>query len=119
MTGEVTLRGKVLPIGGLKEKLMAAYRAGITEVLIPEENEKDLEEVAPVVKEQLRITPVRDVKQVLDGADRSPARRACRSAAPRIPQRIPSAYHDASRLTGNETNVRMLKREKEDGNQNR
>ena len=54
MTGEVTLRGKVLPIGGLKEKLMAAYRAGITEVLIPEENVKDLEEVAPVVKEQAR-----------------------------------------------------------------
>lgn len=84
MTGEVTLRGKVLPIGGLKEKLMAAYRAGITEVLIPEENEKDLEEVAPVVKEQLRITPVRDVKQVLERALTAPLPAAPAEALPRV-----------------------------------
>ncbi len=65
MTGEVTLRGRVLPIGGLKEKLMAAYRAGIRTVLIPRENVKDLEEVAQVVKDKLAIQPVDDVEQVL------------------------------------------------------
>lgn len=66
MTGEITLRGKVLPIGGLKEKLMAAYRGGIRQVLIPFENQKDLEEVASCVLEQLQIIPVTDVSQVLE-----------------------------------------------------
>jgi len=65
MTGEVTLRGRVLPIGGLKEKLMAAYRAGIKTVLIPKENMKDLEDVAEVVLSKLSIQPVEDVEQVL------------------------------------------------------
>ena len=65
MTGEVTLRGRVLPIGGLKEKLMAAYRAGIKTVLIPKENVKDLEDVAQVVLDKLTIQPVDDVEQVL------------------------------------------------------
>ena len=84
MTGEITLRGKVLPIGGLKEKLMAAYRAGITEVLIPEENVKDLEEVAPVVKEQVHITPVRDVTQVLERALTAPLPAVLTEALPRV-----------------------------------
>ncbi|MBP3540278.1 MAG: endopeptidase La [Clostridia bacterium] len=65
MTGEITLRGKVLPIGGLKEKLMAAYRAGIKQVLIPAENKKDLEEVAQCVLDAIQITPVETVDQVL------------------------------------------------------
>ena len=65
MTGEVTLRGRVLPIGGLKEKLMAAYRSGIKTVLIPKENVKDLEDVAQVVLDKLTIQPVDDVEQVL------------------------------------------------------
>lgn len=65
MTGEVTLRGRVLPIGGLKEKLMAAYRAGIKQVLIPRENMKDLEDVAQVVLDKLEIIPADDVEQVL------------------------------------------------------
>ncbi len=65
MTGEVTLRGRVLPIGGLKEKLMAAYRAGVQTVLIPRENMKDLEDVAQVVKDKLTIKPMDDVAQVL------------------------------------------------------
>ena len=68
MTGEITLRGRVLPIGGLKEKLMAAYRAGITHVLIPKENLKDLEDVAPEVRSAIRIQPVEDVQQVLKAA---------------------------------------------------
>jgi ATP-dependent Lon protease len=65
MTGEVTLRGRVLPIGGLKEKLLAALRGGITTVLIPAENEKDLEEVPANVREGLKIIPVSHVDEVL------------------------------------------------------
>ena len=64
MTGEITLRGEVLPIGGLKEKLLAALRGGIKEVLIPEENVKDLEEVPANVKEGLVIRPVRTIDEV-------------------------------------------------------
>jgi len=65
MTGEVTLRGRVLPIGGLKEKLLAALRGGITTVLIPQENEKDLVDIPATVKEQLEIVPVSHVDEVL------------------------------------------------------
>ncbi len=65
MTGEVTLRGRVLPIGGLKEKILAAHRAGITTVLIPEENTKDLEDVPQSVMAQMTIVPVRHMDEVL------------------------------------------------------
>jgi ATP-dependent Lon protease len=65
MTGEVTLRGRVLPIGGLKEKLLAALRGGIKTVLIPEENEKDLAEIPANVKEGLEIVPVGHVDEIL------------------------------------------------------
>ena len=65
MTGEVTLRGNALPIGGLKEKLLAALRGGITTVLIPEENEKDLRDIPDNVKEGLEIIPVSHVSDVL------------------------------------------------------
>jgi ATP-dependent Lon protease len=65
MTGEVTLRGRALPIGGLKEKLLAALRAGITTVIIPQENEKDLAEVPDNVKKGLTIVPVSTVGEVL------------------------------------------------------
>jgi ATP-dependent Lon protease len=68
MTGEVTLRGNVLPIGGLKEKLLAALRGGITTVLIPEENQKDLPEIPDNVKEGLTIIPVSHVSEVLEHA---------------------------------------------------
>lgn len=68
MTGEVTLRGRVLAIGGLKEKLLAALRGGITTVLIPKENEKDLEEIPDNVKKHLTIIPVEHVDQVLQHA---------------------------------------------------
>src|ERR1041385_3385959 len=57
MTGEVTLRGRVLPIGGLKEKILAAHRAGITTCLIPDENTKDLKDVPPAVLEQVSVIP--------------------------------------------------------------
>ncbi len=65
MTGEVTLRGRVLPIGGLKEKLLAALRGGIKTVIIPAENEKDLEEIPANVKNELKIIPVSTVDEVL------------------------------------------------------
>lgn len=65
MTGEITLRGRVLPIGGLKEKIIAANRAGIETVLIPVENERDLEDIPDSVKKQLRIIPVKSMDDVL------------------------------------------------------
>ena len=68
MTGEVTLRGKVLAIGGLKEKLLAAHRGGIKTVLIPEENERDLKEIPDNIKQELEIIPVKWVDEVLDVA---------------------------------------------------
>jgi ATP-dependent Lon protease len=68
MTGEITLRGRVLPIGGLKEKLLAAHRGGIKTVLIPQDNEKDLAEIPDNVKRGLQIVPVSTVEQVLQRA---------------------------------------------------
>jgi ATP-dependent Lon protease len=68
MTGEVTLRGRVLPIGGLKEKLLAAHRGGITTVLIPKDNEKDLVEIPENVKKGLKVIPVSMVDEVLSEA---------------------------------------------------
>ncbi|MBT8092226.1 MAG: endopeptidase La [Gammaproteobacteria bacterium] len=66
MTGEITLRGEVLPIGGLKEKLLAAHRGGISKVLIPEENEKDLAEIPKNIKDKLTIVPVKWIDQVME-----------------------------------------------------
>lgn len=66
MTGEITLRGEVLPIGGLKEKLLAAHRGGITTVLIPEENTRDLVDIPKNIKDKLDIRPVRWIDQVLE-----------------------------------------------------
>lgn len=64
MTGEITLRGKVLPIGGLKEKALAAYRVGVTDVIIPADNKKDLEDIPESVREKLNFIPVTDVDAV-------------------------------------------------------
>jgi ATP-dependent Lon protease len=66
MTGEITLRGKVLPIGGLKEKLLAAHRGGIETVIIPEENEKDLVEIPKIILKKLDIHPVSTIDEVLE-----------------------------------------------------
>ena len=68
MTGEVNLRGEVMPIGGLKEKLLAARRGGIKTVLIPEENRRDLKEVPDNIKDALDIRPVKWIDEVLDAA---------------------------------------------------
>ena len=75
MTGEITLRGLVLPIGGLKEKLLAAHRAGIKKVLIPIENEKDLAEVPKTVLDSIKITPVKNIDEVLKVALTKPFKR--------------------------------------------
>ena len=68
MTGEVTLRGRVLPIGGLREKTMAAYRAGIKTVVIPKDNEVDLQDIEPVVRETLRFVPAAHMDTVMETA---------------------------------------------------
>ena len=75
MTGEITLRGIVLPIGGLKEKLLAAHRAGIKEVLIPFENKKDLAEIPNIIKNSINIIPVKNVDEVLKIALKKPLKR--------------------------------------------
>jgi ATP-dependent Lon protease len=75
MTGEITLRGIVLPIGGLKEKLLAAHRAGIKKVLIPNENKKDLAEIPNVIKKNIEIIPVKNVDEVLKIALTKPLKR--------------------------------------------
>ena len=72
MTGEITLRGRVLPIGGLKEKLLAALRGGITRVLVPKENEKDLADIPENIKRSLEIVPVTSVEEILEYALVSP-----------------------------------------------
>ncbi|MGB8991540.1 MAG: endopeptidase La, partial [Desulfobaccales bacterium] len=87
MTGEITLRGKVLPIGGLKEKAIAALRARVKKVIIPEANKKDLVEIPANVKRRLKFVPVSDVDQVLEEAlTRSPfqARKKPRSGKGRV-----------------------------------
>jgi ATP-dependent Lon protease len=66
MTGEITLRGEVLPIGGLKEKLLAAHRGGIKTVLIPDENQKDLVEIPDNIKGGLEIKAVKWIEEVLE-----------------------------------------------------
>ena len=65
MTGEITLRGRVLPIGGLKEKILAAHRAGIKTVLIPKENEKDIKEIPPKILKSIELVLVDHMDEVL------------------------------------------------------
>ena len=74
MTGEITLRGKVTAIGGLKEKLLAALRGGVKTVLIPDENRKDLAEIPKNVTQHLKIVPVKWIDEVLDLALERPLR---------------------------------------------
>jgi ATP-dependent Lon protease len=66
MTGEVTLQGRVLPIGGLKQKVLAAHAAGLTEVILPERNRGDLDDVPEEVREQMTFHPVMSIGEVLD-----------------------------------------------------
>jgi ATP-dependent Lon protease len=80
MTGEITLRGQVLPIGGLKEKLLAAHRGGVKEVLIPSENVRDLKEIPENIKGDLVIHPVKWIDEVLDIALQTPPEPLAESA---------------------------------------
>ena len=75
MTGEITLRGKVLPIGGLKSKAIAAHRAGVTTVLIPKDNAKEIPELPERVREDLNLIPVSHLDEVLASALLEPAGR--------------------------------------------
>ena len=74
MTGEITLRGRVLPIGGVREKILAAHRAGLKTVLLPERNMKDLVDVPKKVRDDLKIVPVTHMDQVLEMALHPPWR---------------------------------------------
>ncbi len=95
MTGEITLRGKVLPIGGLKEKLLAAHRGGVRTVIIPAENEKDLAEIPRNIKRKLEIRPVSEIDEVL------------KVALAGMPEpRLPSSEADQPRLQEPESAVR-------------
>jgi len=66
MTGEITLRGSVLPIGGLREKSIAAHRSGLTKIFIPQENERDIEDVPQEVRDVLEIIPVSHITEILN-----------------------------------------------------
>ncbi len=100
MTGEITLRGEVLPIGGLKEKLLAAQRGGIETVLIPSENEKDLVEIPGNIKDKLDIRPVKWIDEVLEIAlERSPQVSTTTAAAPRPAEPAKEPERRAGRRT--------------------
>jgi ATP-dependent Lon protease len=100
MTGEITLRGRVLPIGGLKEKLLAALRGGIKTVLIPEENAKDLADISQNVKSNLEIVPVSRMDEVLTRAlVRKPEPIQWEEPAPTKAAAEKSADEDGSALT--------------------
>jgi ATP-dependent Lon protease len=68
MTGEITLRGRVLPIGGLKEKTLAAHRAGLTKIIIPKDNEKDIDDIPETIRNDLNVVSVSHVDEVLSHA---------------------------------------------------
>jgi ATP-dependent Lon protease len=90
MTGEITLRGEVLPIGGLKEKLLAAHRGGITTVLIPVDNQKDLVEIPDNIKGNLTIMPVKWIDEVLAIALAEQPKPTTASAPPAATKRPPN-----------------------------
>ena len=98
MTGEITLRGRVLPIGGLKEKLLAALRGGLKTVLIPAENEKDLAEIPDNVKRGLKIIAARTVDEVLANALSGPLTPIVWDEEPVAPAVIPATSEERSGL---------------------
>ncbi|HTY03626.1 MAG TPA: endopeptidase La [Rhodocyclaceae bacterium] len=100
MTGEITLRGEVLPIGGLKEKLLAAVRGGIRLALIPEENVKDLAEMPDTIKTKIEIRPVKWIDQVLELAlERMPQPLPEEPLAEAVPAKVPDAVADTGIVT--------------------
>jgi ATP-dependent Lon protease len=97
MTGEITLRGQVLPIGGLKEKLLAAHRGGIRTVLIPDDNTKDLADIPQNIKESLEIKPVKWIDEVLQIALKHMPASVATGATPSRPNDKPRARRVAKR----------------------
>jgi len=95
MTGEITLRGKVLPIGGLKEKVLAAHRAGVKRIIIPEENQKYLEEIPAFIRKDLKFVPVKHIEEVLKVAlhpdGKAPRPASARPRAAKKPAKKPAA----------------------------
>jgi len=85
MTGEVTLRGKVLPIGGLKEKLLAAHRAGIREAIMPKDNEKDYAELPQLIRDEMKLHFVAEMDEVL--------KLALEGALPKLEEEKPEALN--------------------------
>jgi len=84
MTGEVTLRGRVLPIGGLKEKALAALRADINRIIIPDQNKKDLEEIPKDIREKMEFFPVKDMDEVVRIAFPEPVKKKARKGAAKL-----------------------------------
>jgi ATP-dependent Lon protease len=95
MTGEITLRGKVLPVGGIKDKVLAAFRAGITEIILPRENDKDLEEIPAEVRDRIEIHQVDSMDDVLrlalDGTPRATQPAQAEELAPPLPPAAPGS----------------------------
>jgi ATP-dependent Lon protease len=90
MTGEITLRGKVLPIGGLKEKLLAAHRAGVFEAIMPKENEKDLADVPEALKSAMKLHFVESMDEVLGIALEGPL--------PELKEETPEVLLEAAKI---------------------
>ena len=99
MTGEITLRGQVLPIGGLKEKLLAAHRGGIKNVIIPKENERDLKEIPENIKADLNIHCVKWIDEVLELALVRMPEPLPETVAVEIPNRDESDEDDSDRVS--------------------
>jgi ATP-dependent Lon protease len=106
MTGEITLRGRVLPIGGLKEKLLAAHRGGITTVIIPDENRKDLADIPENITSSLDIHPVRWIDEVLDIALERPLQPVAKEQTETTPATAATSEAVPQHDDGAETPVR-------------
>ena len=99
MTGEITLRGKVLAIGGLKEKLLAAHRAGLFEVILPQDNEKDLADIPPDIQSTLVIKFVETMDEVLALALERPLEPLAHPAVPEVPTKFDAGAEQDQELT--------------------
>jgi ATP-dependent Lon protease len=99
MTGEITLTGRVLPIGGLKEKVLGAYRAGIREIILPKENENNLDDLPAEVREEMQFYPVSDLGQVLALALRGASLREGTIVFPDAAFAAASAYGSTGQVT--------------------
>ena len=95
MTGEITLRGKVLPVGGIKDKVLAAFRAGITEIILPKENEKDFDEVPAEVRSLMEVHLVESMDEVLRLALDGEVPPLPKAGAPKFGAEVPAPALDS------------------------